>query len=64
MVICSHVKVVITANIQDISKNSKHFNVIIKIFYRIDRHGYKRKRIADYSAITLFCVNLQVVRTI
>lgn len=45
-------------------KNNKHFNAIIKIFYHIDRRSCERKRIADYSAITLFCVNLQVVRTI
>ena len=45
-------------------KNNKHLNVIIKIFYHIGRHDNKRKRIVDYSAITLFCVNLQVVRTI
>lgn len=45
-------------------KNNKHFSIVIKIFYRIDRHSYNRKRIADYSAITFFCVNLQVDRTI
>lgn len=60
----SHAKVVNAANIQHISKTTNISISLLKYFNNEIGRIMHSKRIAYCSAIMLFCVNLQTVRTI